>query len=147
MRQAFLTGSLSCSKLHCVRNYIHMNLFASFILKSISVLVVDTLLKTHFSRTIDNNSVVLWLSHEVTLLHTVSLHIPCSPSLSQYPKVVGNHAAPGHTYLLQPTYIFHWSGLHGRANSSHINHQVIRGSKKAFRAIPHVKFSLNCLMP
>ncbi|XP_066472298.1 glucagon receptor [Tiliqua scincoides] len=55
---------LGFSKLHCVRNYIHMNLFASFILKGISVLVVDALLKTRFSEKIDNYSMDLWLTDE-----------------------------------------------------------------------------------
>ncbi|KAI1232537.1 hypothetical protein IHE44_0007005 [Lamprotornis superbus] len=52
------------SKLHCMRNYIHMNLFASFILKGISVLVIDALLKTHYSDKIDGYNVQVWLSDE-----------------------------------------------------------------------------------
>ncbi|NP_001079221.1 glucagon receptor L homeolog precursor [Xenopus laevis] len=42
------------SKLHCMRNYIHMNLFASFILKSLSVLVQDILLKTRYTKKIED---------------------------------------------------------------------------------------------
>lgn len=53
------------SKLHCMRNYIHMNLFASFILKGVSVLVIDALLKTHYSDKIDDYNVHMWLSDEV----------------------------------------------------------------------------------
>ncbi|XP_053231606.1 glucagon receptor [Podarcis raffonei] len=55
---------LGFSKLHCMRNYIHMNLFASFILKGISVLIIDKLLNTHFNQKIDDYSVGLWLSDE-----------------------------------------------------------------------------------
>ncbi|NXJ83962.1 GLR protein, partial [Trogon melanurus] len=55
---------LGFSKLHCMRNYIHMNLFASFILKGISVLVIDALLKTHYSDKIDGYNVHIWLSNE-----------------------------------------------------------------------------------
>ncbi|NXT18068.1 GLR protein, partial [Syrrhaptes paradoxus] len=51
-------------KLHCMRNYIHMNLFASFILKGVSVLVIDALLKTHYSDKIDGYNVHIWLSDE-----------------------------------------------------------------------------------
>ncbi|NWQ82188.1 GLR protein, partial [Columbina picui] len=55
---------LGFSKLHCMRNYIHMNLFASFILKGVSVLVIDALLKTHYSDKIDGYNVHIWLSDE-----------------------------------------------------------------------------------
>lgn len=54
------------SKLHCMRNYIHMNLFASFIVKGVSVLVIDALLKTHYSDKIDDYNVRIWLSDEVS---------------------------------------------------------------------------------
>ncbi|XP_036692494.1 glucagon receptor isoform X3 [Balaenoptera musculus] len=54
---------LGLSKLHCTRNYIHVNLFASFVLKASSVLVIDTLLKTRYSQRIgDDLSVSIWLS-------------------------------------------------------------------------------------
>lgn len=54
------------SKLHCARNYIHVNLFASFVLKASSVLVIDTLLKTRYSQQIgDDLSVSVWLSDGV----------------------------------------------------------------------------------
>ncbi|XP_029454946.1 glucagon receptor isoform X3 [Rhinatrema bivittatum] len=53
------------SKLHCMRNYIHMNLFASFIVKSSSVLVIDALLKTRYNQNIDDASAVqLWLNSD-----------------------------------------------------------------------------------
>ncbi|XP_073742131.1 glucagon receptor isoform X3 [Callorhinus ursinus] len=54
---------LGLSKLHCTRNYIHVNLFASFVLKASSVLVIDTLLRTRYSQKIgDDLSVSVWLS-------------------------------------------------------------------------------------
>lgn len=49
-----------------MRNYIHMNLFASFVLKGISVLVIDALLKTRYSEEIDGYNVGTWFSDEVT---------------------------------------------------------------------------------
>uniref|UniRef100_A0A8C4LAP2 Glucagon receptor n=1 Tax=Equus asinus asinus TaxID=83772 RepID=A0A8C4LAP2_EQUAS len=56
---------LGLSKLHCTRNYIHMNLFVSFVLKASSVLVIDTLLETRYSQKIgDDLSVSIWLSDE-----------------------------------------------------------------------------------
>ncbi|XP_052513903.1 glucagon receptor isoform X2 [Budorcas taxicolor] len=58
-----LATLLGLSKLHCTRNYIHMNLFVSFMLKASSVLVIDTLLKTRYSQRIgDDISVSVWLS-------------------------------------------------------------------------------------
>lgn len=57
----------SYRKLHCTRNYIHGNLFASFVLKAGSVLVSDWLLKTRYSQKIgDDLSVSVWLSDGVS---------------------------------------------------------------------------------
>ncbi|XP_033038519.1 glucagon receptor isoform X4 [Trachypithecus francoisi] len=54
---------LRSSKLHCTRNAIHANLFASFVLKASSVLVIDGLLRTRYSQKIgDDLSVRTWLS-------------------------------------------------------------------------------------
>ncbi|KAM5135511.1 glucagon receptor [Mantella aurantiaca] len=41
------------SKLHCMRNYIHINLFISFILRGVCVLVSDTMLKTSYTEKIN----------------------------------------------------------------------------------------------
>jgi glucagon receptor len=65
-----VAGMLTCcphSKLHCTRNYIHGNLFASFVLKAGSVLVIDQLLKTRYSQKIgDDLRVSVWLSDGVS---------------------------------------------------------------------------------
>ncbi|XP_072795947.1 glucagon receptor [Vicugna pacos] len=54
---------LGLSKLHCTRNYIHVNLFMSFVLKASSVLAIDALLNTRYSQRIgDDLSVSVWLS-------------------------------------------------------------------------------------
>ncbi|XP_056406051.1 glucagon receptor isoform X5 [Hyla sarda] len=51
------------SKLHCMRNYIHINLFISFILRGLSVLVIDTMLKTRYSEKIEEEYLHVWLSN------------------------------------------------------------------------------------
>lgn len=56
---------LGLRKLHCTRNYIHVNLFASFVLKAGSVLVIDLLLKTRYSQEFgDHVRVRVWMSDE-----------------------------------------------------------------------------------
>ncbi|XP_067354214.1 glucagon receptor isoform X1 [Channa argus] len=48
-------------KLHCMRNNIHMNLFASFILRAVSILVKDALLTlTLDTRSISDNQTEAW---------------------------------------------------------------------------------------
>ncbi|XP_067914541.1 glucagon receptor isoform X1 [Heterodontus francisci] len=51
-------------KLHCMRNYIHMNLFASFILRAVSILIKDALFKTQYNQIPEDVDIKVWFNNE-----------------------------------------------------------------------------------
>lgn len=51
-------------KLHCMRNYIHMNLFASFILRAMSILIKDALFKTQHNQFPEAVDIEVWFNNE-----------------------------------------------------------------------------------
>ncbi|XP_034144707.1 vasoactive intestinal polypeptide receptor 2 [Esox lucius] len=92
---ALITGSsILClfRKLHCTRNYIHLNLFFSFILRAVAVLVKDDILFSHSTQCSEQSSLIgckaslvifhyfimanfFWLLVEALYLHTLLIVI------------------------------------------------------------------------
>ncbi|XP_057682250.1 glucagon receptor-like [Corythoichthys intestinalis] len=76
---------LSFRKLRCTRNYIHANLFLSFILRAASVIVKDTMLERHWGREIIKSADVSEM-----LSHRAAIGCRISQVLMQY-CVLANH--------------------------------------------------------
>ncbi|XP_028989917.1 glucagon receptor-like isoform X2 [Betta splendens] len=76
---------LGVRKLHCTRNYIHANLFLSFILRAVSVIVKDTMLERHWGRQIMRPSDVSEM-----LSHQAALGCRLAQAMMQY-CVLANH--------------------------------------------------------
>lgn len=65
-----------CRKLHCTRNFIHMNLFVSFMLRAISVFIKDWILYAEQ----DSNHCFL---STVSVLSPATISPPCNAPLSR----------------------------------------------------------------
>ncbi|KAM9773460.1 glucagon receptor-like isoform 4-T4 [Syngnathus typhle] len=76
---------LSFRKLRCTRNYIHVNLFLSFILRAVSVIVKDTMLERHWGREIVKPGDVSEM-----LSHQAAIGCRIAQALMQY-CVLANH--------------------------------------------------------
>uniref|UniRef100_A0A3Q3AJQ3 Glucagon receptor-like n=1 Tax=Kryptolebias marmoratus TaxID=37003 RepID=A0A3Q3AJQ3_KRYMA len=72
-------------KLHCTRNYIHANLFVSFILRAVAVIVKDAMLERHWGREIIKQADVNEL-----LSHQAAIGCRTAQVLMQY-CVLANH--------------------------------------------------------
>ncbi|XP_041938810.1 glucagon receptor-like [Alosa sapidissima] len=76
---------LSIRKLHCMRNYIHANLFVSFILRAVAVLLKDSLMDQHWSRQINTQADLRDM-----LSHRAAIGCRIAQVLMQY-FVLANH--------------------------------------------------------
>ncbi|KAG7227757.1 hypothetical protein INR49_013551 [Caranx melampygus] len=76
---------LSFRKLHCTRNYIHANLFLSFILRAVSVIVKDTMLDRHWGREIMKQADISEM-----LGHKAAIGCRIAQAMMQY-CVLANH--------------------------------------------------------
>ncbi|XP_054247140.1 glucagon receptor-like [Indicator indicator] len=85
-----------CRKLHCTRNYIHANLFASFGLRAASVLVKDALLERHWG--VEVLQVADW---EALLSHQAALGCRAAQVLMQY-CILANH----YWFLVEAVYLY-----------------------------------------
>ncbi|KAG5262433.1 hypothetical protein AALO_G00275090 [Alosa alosa] len=72
-------------KLHCMRNYIHANLFVSFILRAVAVLLKDSLMDQHWSRQINTQADLRDM-----LSHRAAIGCRIAQVLMQY-FVLANH--------------------------------------------------------
>lgn len=78
-------------KLHCTRNFIHMNLFVSFILRAISVFIKDGVLYAQEDS-------------EHCFIHTVSTGKRCLRTLSQLSTAQGRSPSLPGDSLLHPSW-------------------------------------------
>lgn len=74
--KASVFPACGCRKLHCTRNFIHMNLFVSFMLRAISVFIKDWILYAEQ----DSNHCFL---STVSVLSPATISPPCNAPLSR----------------------------------------------------------------